>query len=53
MELRNDTKLISLIRQLTLAQQHQALERLKDLNERKQVSEYKKSLLRDPHQITP
>ena len=53
MELRNETKLISLIRQLTLAQQHQALERLKDLTERKQVSEYKKSLLRDPHHLIP
>ena len=53
MELRNDTKLISLIRQLTLAQQHQALERLKDLSEQKQVSEYKRFLLRNPHQIIP
>lgn len=47
MELKNDTKLISLLRQLTLAQQHQALERLKDLSEQKRVSGYTKSLLRD------
>jgi len=47
MELKNDAELINLIQQLTLAQQHQTLARLKDLSERRQVSEYRKSLLRD------
>ena len=53
MELKNDAKLIYLIQQLTLAQQQQVLERLKDLSEPSPVSECKKSLLRDLHQIIP
>ena len=53
MELKNDIKLIELIRQLTLEQQQQTLERFKDLSEQKPVSECKKSLLRDLHQIIP
>ena len=47
MELKNDIKLIQLIRQLTLEQQQQALQRFKDLSEPTQVSGYKKSLWHD------
>ena len=53
MKVKNDTKLIELIRKLTLAQQQQALKRLKGLSEPTPVSECKKSLLRGLHPIIP
>ena len=52
-KLKNEVQFMELVQQLTQTEQHQALKRLKDLNEPTQVSEYKKSLLRDPHPIIP
>ena len=43
----NERQFMALVQQLTLTQQCQTLKRLKDLSEPTQVSEYKKSLLRD------
>ena len=51
--LENERQFIELVQQLTQTQQQQVLQRLKDLSERKRVSECTKSLLRDLHQIIP
>ena len=51
--LENERQFIELVQQLTQTQQQQVLQRLKDLSEPKQVSGYKRSLLRDLHQIIP
>ena len=43
----NDYEFLKLIQQLTLMQQHQVLERLKDLSEQKPIFEYTKFPLHD------
>jgi len=49
----NERQFMELVQQLTQTQQQQVLQRLKDLSEPTPVSECKKSLLRDLHQIIP
>jgi hypothetical protein len=51
--LENERQFIELVQQLTQTQQQQVLQRLKDLSEPTQVSEYKRSPLLDPRQIIP
>ena len=48
-----DRDLIGLIRKLTINEQHEMTERLKDLNEPKPVFEYTQSLLSDPLPTIP